>query len=142
MSTADALHFSPDTAASNGEIIRRFDQGWPDAEFHHADHVRVAYAYLAQFPPLRALENFSAALNRFAAARGKASLYHETITWAFMFLIRERMARTGAANWQEFAQQNADLLEWKGGVLSRYYREETLASDLARSVFVLPDPRA
>jgi len=94
------------------------------------------------FPRCARSKTFSAALNRFAAARGKASLYHETITWAFMFLIRERMARTRAANWQEFAQQNADLLEWKGGVLSRYYREETLASDLARSVFVLPDPRA
>ena len=36
-------------------------------------------------------------------------------------------------------RQNPDLLIWKDGVLSRYYREATLKSDLARRVFVLPD---
>ena len=35
--------------------------------------------------------------------------------------------------------QNPDLLVWKDGILSRYYREATLKSDLARRVFVLPD---
>ncbi len=63
----------------------------------------------------------------------------ETITHAFFFLIRERMARTRAANWEEFARQNPDLLQWKDGILSRYYCEATLQSDLARSVFVFPD---
>jgi hypothetical protein len=61
------------------------------------------------------------------------------ITCAYFFLIRERMARCEAADWDEFAQQNADLLAWKDGILSRYYREATLKSDLARTVFVLPD---
>ena len=42
-------------------------------------------------------------------------------------------------DWEEFARQNTDLLVWKDGILSRYYREGTLKSDLARSVFVLPD---
>jgi hypothetical protein len=57
-----------------------------------------------------------------------------------MFLIRERMARAGRTqNWDEFANNNADLLTWKGGVLTRLYREETLSSDLARKVFLLPD---
>jgi hypothetical protein len=31
------------------------------------------------------------------------------------------------------------LLTWKNGILSRYYRAETLASDLARAVFLFPD---
>jgi hypothetical protein len=54
-------------------------------------------------------------------------------------LIRERMARSASTNWNDFARENSDLLIWKDGVLSRYYCEATLKSELAREVFVLPD---
>ena len=40
---------------------------------------------------------------------------------------------------QDCLGRNPDLLVWKGGVLTTLYRQETLDSDLARSVFVLPD---
>ena len=124
------------------ELILRFESdAVPDDSFHHADHVRLAFAYLRQCPVLRALERFAAALKRFANARGKSQLYHETITCAYFFLIRERMARGAGAEWEEFAQQNPDLLIWKDGILSRYYHEATLKSDLARTVFLLPDKR-
>jgi len=49
------------------------------------------------------------------------------------------MARRSASDWDEFAQDNPDLLIWKDGILSRYYSEGTLKSDLARTVFVFPD---
>jgi hypothetical protein len=49
------------------------------------------------------------------------------------------MARCEGTNWEEFAHRNPDLLIWKEGILTRYYREATLKSDLARNVFVLPD---
>ncbi len=125
---------------TNEQIIHCFEtNAIPEHSFHHADHVRLAFAYLAIYPPLQALENFSAALKRFATARGKSQLYHETITHAYFFLIRERMARRSTANWDEFADQNPDLLIWKNGILTRYYHESTLRSDLARTVFVFPD---
>jgi len=125
---------------TNEQIIHCFEtNAIPEHSFHHADHVRLAFAYLAIYPPLQALENFSAALKRFATARGKSELYHETITHAYFFLIRERMARCSTANWDEFADQNPDLLIWKNGILTRYYHESTLQSDLARTVFVFPD---
>jgi hypothetical protein len=125
---------------SNEELIRCFENdAIPEGSFHHADHVRLAFAYLCEYPLLRALEKFSGALKRFAAARGKPQLYNETITCAYFFLIRERMARCGGLGWEEFAGENPDLLCWKDGILGRYYRQETLQSDLARKVFVLPD---
>ena len=110
----------------------------PD-EFHHADHVRLAFAYLSRFPVLQALDRFANALKRFATARGKSQLYHETITHAYFFLIRERMARCGNCEWDEFVRRNPDLLVWNGGILGRYYQDATLKSELARSVFVFPD---
>ena len=54
---------------------------------------------------------------------------------------RERAARPGGTeDWPAFAARNPDLLAWKPSVLeARYYREETLWSERARRVFVLPD---
>jgi hypothetical protein len=122
------------------QLIQRFETGdVPADSFHHADHVQLAFAYLSVCPPLEALGKFAEALKRYAEARGKSGLYHETITHAYFFLIRERMARTPRLGWDEFARRNPDLLEWKPGILSRYYHEATLKSDLARGVFLFPD---
>jgi hypothetical protein len=125
---------------SNEELIQCFEaDAVPENSFHHADHVRLAFAYLCLYPVLQALEKFATALKRFAAARGETQLYNETITHAYFFLIRERMARCEGAGWEEFARLNADLLTWKDGILSHYYQEATLKSDFARNVFVFPD---
>src|ERR1700720_3491984 len=114
---------------TNDELIQQFQSSAAgDGSLHHVDHVRLAFECVRQRPPLEAIAIFSAALRQFADARGKPQLYHETITWAFILLIRERLARAEAQNWKQFAQQNADLLVWKGGILSRYYHDATLAS--------------
>jgi len=124
------------------ELITRLEQCTLAADsFHHADHVRAAFLYLCRYPLLEAVEKFSTALQRLAASHGKAQRYHQTITWAYLFLIHERMARAEQARpvWQEFARQNPGVLSWENSVVKRYYRAETLQSDLARRIFVLPD---
>jgi hypothetical protein len=113
-------------------------------EFHHQDHVRVGFLYMSRFPVLEGIRRFSEGLERFAAVSGKPNLYHETITWAFLLLIRERLARAcqrsgRLPSWDEFAADNQDLLEGKDHVLKAYYTDETLKSELARKTFVLPD---
>lgn len=125
---------------TNQELIANFESGAiSDDRFHHADHVHMAFAYLSQFSGLEALDRFSQALKRFAARAGKPQLYHETVTQAYFFLIRERMVRSECASWEEFIARNADLLTFKDGILNRYYLEATLKSEMARKMFVLPD---
>ena len=144
---------------NNEDLIRNFESAAiPADSFHHADHVRLAFAYLSQYPPLQALEKFCTALRRYADAHGKSRLYHETITHAYFFVIRERMVRGSAQfssndspstdrtsndrpsnDWNDFARRNPDLFVWKNGILTRYYTEATLQSELARSVFLFPD---
>jgi hypothetical protein len=123
------------------EFVERFEScTLPNSAFHHRDHVRLAWIYLKREPPLVALTRFAEGLQRFARANGHDGLYHETITWAFLFLIRERMERMDpTATWDDFAAANPDLLTWKPSILDRYYRSGTLGSDLARRVFVMPD---
>jgi hypothetical protein len=125
----------------NAELIARFEDGTlAGEEFHHVEHVRVAYLYLCRYPVLEALHRFSTSLMNFAAQKGKPERYNETITWAFLFLIRDRMARAGGKqSWIEFATGNPDLMNWEDHVLKKYYRAETLSSDLARRTFLFPD---
>lgn len=114
----------------------------PEGSFRHADHVHMAFLYLQKYPAAEALDRFSAALRRFAAACGKPDLYNETITWGFLLLIRERIARAGCPQtWAEFSARNGDLLHWDRNILLKYYAAETLSSELAKRVFLFPDKR-
>jgi hypothetical protein len=132
---------------TDDELVAAFEDGRIRGdEFHHVDHVRLGFLFMRRFPPWDALPRFSRALARMAAASGQPTRYHETITWAFLLLIRERIARWGQQhgrppNWEEFLAGNRDLLDWKDHVLKKYYEEQTLASDLARTTFLLPDRR-
>ena len=123
------------------ELIERLEDGTLPLEcFHHEEHVRVAFLYLSQYTVLDSMERFSSSLKRFAAVHDKANLYHETITWAYLLLIRERMAQAGRTqSWTEFRTANQDLFDRRENILKRYYRDETLASELAKSIFLLPD---
>ncbi len=122
------------------ELVDRFERGEiPCDSFHHYDHVHLAFIYLSRHPLLEALQKFVSAISTFAGSCGKAGRYNETITFAYFFLIRERMARSQASSWEAFRDENPDLLTWKGGILGRYYSDAVLRSDLARSVFLFPD---
>jgi hypothetical protein len=121
-------------------------EGFDPSAFHHPQHVRVVWAYLGRRPALEVLARFAAGLRRIAARAGKPGLYHETITWAYVLLVAERRAAAAsgadgiAEDWPAFARRNPDLLAWRPSVLeTRYYRPETLWSDRARAVFVMPD---
>ena len=126
---------------NNSDFLAAFEDGTlPEDRFHHPDHVRAAWLLLREEPPAAALARYSSALRRFAAAKGRTQLYHETITWAYVLLINERVQRSGGRlDWEEFAAANPDLLTWRPSVLDRYYTPETLGSDLASRAFVLPD---
>ena len=127
-------------AGHHTDLLRGFlDTTLPADQFHHAQHVEVAWWFVRDHGMPTALGEFTAAIKRFAAAKSAHGLYHETITWAFLLIIAERQARTNARNWEEFAAAHPDLLVWKPSILNRYYSKELLASDLATRTFVMPD---
>ena len=108
--------------------------------FHHQDHVRLAWLYLKTYALPRALSEFSEDLKAFAAAQGKPDLYNHTLTWAYLFLINERMVKAGTAqDWEEFSRRNRDLLDWENSLLFKYYSKDLLFSSLAKQEFLLPD---
>jgi hypothetical protein len=122
-------------------LLRAFEDGTLDAgAFGHRRHLHVAWAVLRRRPFVEALAWYRDGLLRLVERVGARDKYHETVTCAMMTLVHERMRRGGEETWEEFASANPDLFEWSGGgPLARYYERETLDSELARSVFVLPD---
>jgi hypothetical protein len=122
---------------TESELRRRFeDLTLPAEAFSHREHVRLAWVYLREHSLLEVLRLFPENLKRFAASIGAAAVYHETVTWAFLVVIDERMDGMREIPFDDFIAANADLLEKP--VLQHHYDEETLASEAARRRFVLP----
>lgn len=125
---------------TDDQLIEAFRAGTlPADRFHHRDHVRTAWQYLREFTVEDAIARFNADLRRFAVAKGVPGLYHATITWAYLLIVRERIDAAPDADWDTFAAANPDLFTWKPSILDRYYTQETLWSDRARAGFVMPD---
>jgi hypothetical protein len=112
-------------------------------EFHHRDHVRAAWGMLREHGMLDTLNRYPRAIRRLATHFGAQRKYHETITWAFVFLIHQRMAELGEGHsWAQFVAASDDLLVNYRAALLRTYCAEQLDSDLARRTFLLPRPLA
>lgn len=123
------------------EFYKQFEAAILDASiFNHSNHVKMAWIYLKKFELTDAMARFSKALRKFATANNAPKLYHETITFAFLILINQRMQISETKDdWDSFRETNPDLFDWKNNILKKYYREETLKSQFAKRVFVFPD---
>ena len=106
-------------------------------EFHHHDHVRVAFAMLGKYEFIEATAKYAAGIRRMALDVGLPEKYNATITFAFMSLIAERMAAAEFADADAFIVANPDLM--RPDVLSRWYSDLRLHGSAARAGFVLPD---
>ena len=124
------------------ELIRRFEDLTLDPnDFHHAEHVRLAFAYLQRYDLFDALARYRTGLKRLAGHHGAPRKYHETVTCGLLVLIHERMVtRADSENWDGFVSANPDVLRWLDGAFFDYYPRDVLKSELARTTFVLPRP--
>jgi hypothetical protein len=93
------------------ELVERFEACTLE-EFHHADHVRVAWAMLREMPLDAALPRYITSLRRFAAAARAPQKYDDALTRRYILLIHRRMQAGEAAVWDDFAAANPDLLSW------------------------------
>ncbi|HEY2517059.1 MAG TPA: hypothetical protein VGI39_39575 [Polyangiaceae bacterium] len=136
------MNIAARTSPKDAEIVRSFEDGTLRPEqFGHRQHLLVAWTYLGTLPFGEAALRFASQLKRFAESHGAEAKYHETLTWAYAALLHERMHATPtAANFDAFLAENPDLLAHPGA-LAPYYDADTLSSELARTVFVLPRPR-
>ena len=102
------------------EFIQAFEEGRvAPADFHHADHLHLALAYLTDSSSIEeATDRMAAALKVFTRSVGQETKYHHTLTVVWIRLV-------------------ARLLD-KDLPLTHYSRER-LFSDDARERWIEPD---
>ena len=119
-------------------LLYRFERLQLSApDFHHADHVRVAFEILDKYDFIEACSRYARTIKRMADAVGVPEKYNATITFAFMSLISEHKAHSDAADAESFLAANPDLL--CKDILSDWYSKDRMTSALARAQFLLPD---
>jgi hypothetical protein len=119
------------------ELIERFERvDLP--EFHHRDHVQLAWAYVRRDGPDRALDSLVRGLRRFAASKGHPEKFHYTLTRAWLELIVIAAARhpdvRSAAGLLTRCPELGDPR-----TVRRFYAGAVLDSDQARAGWVEPD---
>lgn len=125
---------------NDDQLLRAFESAAIDPDsFGHTEHIRLAWLYLERGSLWDAAAKLAAGLQRLTAVLGVPEKYHETVTLAWILLINERRARTDQPGWAAFRSAHPDLFEDGSATIGAYYRSETLRSDFARRVFVLPD---
>lgn len=123
-------------------FLAAFEAGRLDPKaFNHKAHVFAGWLYVRRYPLTEAIARFSHALKAFAKRAEAPTKYHETITWFYMLLIAERQGRGKHQDFKSFLAANGDLVA-SPSLLNRYYTRETLASDYARTHYVMPDRAA
>jgi hypothetical protein len=124
---------------SDEALVEEFEScRLPAAQFHHADHIRLAWIFLGQMDEAEATRRIEQAIRRYAEHNGIGQKYHQTITLAWMMLVAAaRRATPHAASFDEFAELHAELLAVKN--LNNYYTPERLANPEARMGWLEPD---
>ena len=115
---------------------------WPLEEWHHKQHIKVAYLYLRSYPLDTAIARMSSGVKKYNAAHnvqeGLDRGYHETMTQAWMRLVYFTLCEYGPAeNADAFYEANPQLSQKK--TLRFFYTRETFMSPKAKAEFVPPD---
>jgi hypothetical protein len=118
------------------------DATLPSEQWHHPEHIKMAYLYLCAYPfetALPRLRHKIMALNTVhrvpdALTRG----YHETITQVWLRLVEFSLDEYGPAeSADDFYAQHPQLAHHR--ILRLFYSREHLLSPRAKAEFVEPD---
>ncbi len=121
--------------------VRAFETAAVDpAAFGHREHLFVAWCYLKELPLEQAVPRYVHYLQRLTRALGAPHKYHATMTWAYLILLSESMSAPDleGADFDALLARCPRLLDVRTGLLHDYYDAGELASDRARSRFILP----
>ena len=124
-------------------FLRQFeDCTLPQAQFHHREHLKVAYIYLRRHGLADALKKVRAGINAINMAHRVPDApdrgYHETITQAWVRLVDMTLREYGPAETADsFLDQHPQLLEKKA--LRLFYSKELLMSPKAKAEFMESD---
>ena len=111
-------------------------------EWHHREHVRVAYLYLLSLPYAEALDRMRAGLKALNAVQKVPETlergYHETLTRGWLQLVHCTLCEYGQSETSDaFLERHTHLLVRRAMLF--FYSRERLMSLEAKAHFIEPD---
>lgn len=127
------------SAWSDEDFLRAFeDLSFPADQFHHREHIRVAWLYLKSSDATRAAERMTVGILRFANHQGATRKYHHTLTVAWMRLVAAALVETPEGyDFAKFLAEHPELGD--KDLLKKYYSPELVQNNAAREGWVEPD---
>lgn len=107
--------------------------------FTHKEHIRLAWIYLQLFSFSEAISKICSGIKIFDKQLGDGTKYHETVTRAYAHIISKRIKNFRTSNWNEFINENTDLLTNYKDALLKHYSSGILFSEKAKKRFIKPD---
>lgn len=136
------MHSRPGSGATpDGEqFLLAFETGQiANRDFHHRDHLRLAWIQIRRLGLERALESVTAAIRQFAAHHGHADRYHDTMTRFWLRAVATGIDQHPDLSFEGLLAVEPHLLD-KNLPFVHWSREQ-MASDQARRQWVEPDLR-
>ncbi len=125
---------------SDDDLVRKIEDCTLETEFHHADHIRLAWICLRMMPAEDAEKRMSEALRRYSAHKGKPERYHHTMTLAWMRLVAAaRQVTPDICVLEEFVAAHPHLTLQQ--TLLQHYSRDRLDDSIARAKWIEPDLR-
>ncbi|MBC8258586.1 MAG: hypothetical protein H8E38_06180 [SAR324 cluster bacterium] len=109
------------------------------ANFHHREHLRLAYILLVQLSLNDAQSKLKKDLLQFLEFNGiNNTKYHETLTWAWLLAVRHFMCKSEPMQDSElFMKDNQILLDKE--IMYTHYTHKLINSELARKTVLEAD---
>lgn len=108
-------------------------------DFHHKEHIHLAYIHLTKHPLNDAYHHIKKSLRTYLMQHvGEASNYHETLTYAWILAVHHFMKESNTTRgFNHFIQQHPILLDKE--IIYSHYSKPLIESDIARFAFLEPD---
>jgi len=130
----------PGVTAADDHFLAAFTAGEiANQDFHHRDHLRLAWIQIRRLGLRRALEAVTAAIRQFAAGHGHGDRYHETMTRFWLLVVAMGISRHSTLAFDELLAAEPHLLD--KNLPYRHWSRERMGSEDARQRWVEPDLR-
>jgi flavin reductase (DIM6/NTAB) family NADH-FMN oxidoreductase RutF len=125
-------------ALDDDAFLATFERGgFGGDDFPHTAHLRMAWLYVTRLGPEAAIDRAAGGIRNLAKANGTPTLYHDTLTRAWVYLVAEALERTAPTDFEGFLASNPQLLDKR--LLLEHYSPDVLSSSQARAAWIAPD---
>ena len=130
----------PGVTAADEQFLAAFTAGEiANQDFHHRDHLRLAWIQISRLGLPHASEAVTAAIRQFAARHGHGDRYHETMTRFWLRVVGMGITRHPTLPFDELLAAEPHLLD--KNLPYRHLSPDRMGSDDARQQWVEPDLR-